>query len=371
MRILRKIVAILYKYALKPVLFLFDPEKVHELFLWVGEKLGSYKWAKTFTRKLFRYDNKILRIEIDGIKLKNPIGLSAGFDKDANLQNILYEVGFGYMQIGSVTAKPYGGNQGPRLHRLKKSRGIVVNYGLKNLGVNKIIEKLEGYKNLRFPVSISIARSNHPDTSSIESAIEDYFYSFEKLYENNIGDFYTLNISCPNVKDRDLFYKTGFLEKLLEKISELGIQKPIFVKMPPLEWNKLKGLLEVIIKYELKGIILSNLEKDKERLNLRDKVPGHVSGGISGKPIEKLTNELIKKTYKEYGEKLVIIGCGGVFSAADAYTKIKSGASLVQLITGMIYEGPQLIGQINHGLKKLLKRDGYKHVSEAVGVDVK
>jgi dihydroorotate dehydrogenase len=363
-----KFIKFTYQHLLKPVLFLFDPERIHNLFHLVGKSLGRYSFTRNFTRKIFYYSNAALEQEILGIKFKNPVGVSEGFDKDANLVRILPAVGFGFMQIGSITLHPYEGNSKPRLYRLKKSKAIIVNYGLKNIGVNKIIEKLKKIKLHDFPLSISVAKTNCKETADIKKGIEDYYACLDRLLEENIGDFYTINISCPNAFGGETYAEAERLNLLLKRLKTLNVTKPLFLKMPiNLEWNEFKKLLDVAVKYEISGVVIGNLTKVRDENLIKDKIPEELKGGISGKPCYDLSNELIFKTYEKYYGKLVIVGVGGIFSAKDAYEKIKRGASLVQLITGMIFEGPQLIGEINKGLVDLLGNDGYSNIAEAVG----
>ncbi|MDQ6985238.1 MAG: quinone-dependent dihydroorotate dehydrogenase [Candidatus Dojkabacteria bacterium] len=362
----------LYKKALKPIFFRKDPEDVHDRMLIVGAFLGRFKLTRTILRLVFRYDNKMLEQEIDGIKYTNPAGLSAGFDKDANLIDTLYHVGFGFMQVGSVTLNPYEGNPKPRLYRLKKSEGLVVYYGLKNIGVDKIIEKVKKLKkNNNFPISFSIAKTNSTESSTVEGGIEDYYQCMEKLVSADLGDFYTINISCPNAYGGEPYTTPDRLDKLLSKLSEIKTDKPRYVKMPlNLPLTDFNDLLKIIIKFKFEGVIIANLNKDRNSNEIKDEIPENIQGGIGGRPTFSLSNELIKQTYKLYGSTLTVIGVGGIFSAEDAYTKIKLGASLVQLITGMIYEGPSLIKEINKGLVRLMKADGFDHITEAIGYSV-
>ena len=359
-----------YRNFLKPLLFKIDPEIVHDSFTNVGSYLGRRKITKSFVRRLFRYDNKILQQNFLGISFPNPVGLSEGFDKDANLVNIMDDVGFGFMQVGSVTLKSYSGNVKPRLYRLPKSNGIVVNYGLKNIGVDKIINNLKGKIYSNFPLSISVAKTNSKETVKTKDGVNDYFECLKKLNEAKIGDFYTINISCPNVFGGEPFTTPERLELLLTKLKTLNVKKPLFIKMPiNLNWREFKTLLEIIVRHKIDGVIIGNLTKVKDKKLIKDEIPNQIKGGISGKPTEKLSNELIGKTYRNYSDKLKIIGVGGIFSPEDAYNKIKLGASLVQLITGMIFEGPQLIGNINRKLVELLEKDRYKNISEAIGAN--
>lgn len=366
---MRKSLNVIYQYILKPFFFLFDPELVHDLITFIGKTIAVIPGGQKLTRKFLRYDDPILEQTIHGIQFTNPVGLSAGFDKDCNLPSILPDVGFGFMQVGSVTLKPYSGNPKPRLFRLKKSLGIVVYYGLKNIGVDRIIERFKNMKiDNQFPISMSVAKTNSKDTCDTQLGIDDYTECLEKLVANNVGDFYTINISCPNTFGGEPFTTPVRLTKLLKSIAGVKTDKPIFVKMPiNMPWLDFKKLIEVCIKYRMTGVIIGNLNKDHKSSTIKDAIPEHIKGGISGKPTEALSNDLIAKTYLEYGSRLTIIGVGGIFSAEDAYEKIKRGASLVQLITGMIFMGPQLIGDINRGLSKLLVADGYTNISQAVG----
>jgi dihydroorotate dehydrogenase len=354
-----KIIGLVYRLVLKPIFFLFDPEDVHDFVSLTGKIFGTNFATKGLTAIFFGYKNSILEQEICGIKFINPIGLSAGFDKDAQLMNILPSVGFGFEEIGSFTALPYNGNARPRLYRLPEKQALRVNYGLKNLGAEVLSKKLAN-QTWQFPVGISIAKTNNPSTSVIENGINDYFTTY--LAFQKIGDYFTINISCPNTcEEKPIFAIPENLDLLLAKIFSVPKVKPVFVKLSPdLPDQQLNQILTVCNKYPVDGFVCTNLTKVNV-FNHQGK------GGFSGKAVEQLSNELISKVYKFYGGKKIIIGCGGVFSAEDAYKKIKLGASLIQLITGMIFMGPQVIAEINMGLVELLKKDGYRNIGEVVG----
>ncbi|OGY23476.1 MAG: dihydroorotate dehydrogenase (quinone) [Candidatus Woykebacteria bacterium RBG_13_40_15] len=354
----------LYRAILRPVLFLIEAETVHNLAINTGRFLGSNPVTRFKTGVLFNYSNKTLSQELAGIRFKNPIGLAAGFDKDGYLTNILPSVGFGFAEIGSVTGEPCSGNPKPRLWRIPKSKGIVVNYGLRNEGCKKISKRL-GNKNFSIPVGVNVAKTNSAKTSVLKDGIADYVKAYKSFLE--IGAFFTINISCPNAFGGEPFTDPGKLELLLAEIDKTETKKPIFLKMPPdLPTSQVDEIINVAERHKITGFVCSNLTK--KRIKLADKsVP--VAGGISGKPAEAASNELISYIYRKFGKKFVIIGCGGVFSAEDAYKKIKLGASLIELITGMIYDGPQVVAEINQGLARLLKKDGLESLSEAVGLD--
>jgi dihydroorotate dehydrogenase len=353
----------LYRNILKPVFFLIDPEKAHDRIILAGKILGSNPVTRGATGLMFGYQNPMLEQTLAGIKFKNPVGLAAGFDKEAHIAKLLPSVGFGFEEAGSITALPFAGNPRPWMWRVPEHNALRVNYGLKSSGAPNIHKYLSG-KKFDFVLGISLAKTNSEKTSHVQSGIDDYFESY-KIFQG-IGDYFTINISCPNTSEQGpIFAQAANLNLLLAKLFSIPKTKPVFVKLSPdLEENQLTEILEIGNKHPLDGFICTNLTKTN--------VFNHEGqGGFSGKAVEELSNRMLVKVYKFYNGKYIIIGCGGVFSAEDAYKKIRLGASLIQLITGMIYQGPQLIGEINRGLVKLLKKDGYKNISEAVGVDSK
>lgn len=361
-----------YKYLLKPVLFLMSADFVHDRFLMIGEFLGSNEISKSFMKRLFGYENKGLEQKLAGISFKNPIGLAAGFDYNANLTQILPSVGFGFMTVGTVTNMAYEGNPMPRLGRLPKSKSLLVNKGFKSEGAKSVIKRLKS-KKFDVPLGISIGRTNSAKLKNLEESIEDIVSAFKKFEETDIqNSYYEMNISCPNIihsSEKITFYTPKNLEKLLRALDKLKLKKPVFIKMPITESDAdVIKMMNVIVKHEIAGVIFGNLEKDrKNKVFEKDEIKNASMGNFSGRPCWNRSNELISLVGKKYGEKIIIIGCGGVMSAEDAYEKIRRGASLVQMITGMVYEGPSVISKINLGLVELLERDGYKNISKAVG----
>jgi dihydroorotate dehydrogenase len=360
-----RLIAGLYARLLKPVLFQFDPEDVHDRFTNVGRVMGATHGGQLLTRALMHYAHPALHTEVRGIHFANPIGLAAGFDKNAMLTNILPDVGFGFEEVGSITGRPCAGNARPRLWRLPKSQGLTVYYGLKNDGADVLSDRLRNMK-FRFPVGISAAKTNDKETSDPEKAIADYSHVLSRF--RGIGDYFTINISCPNTFGGEPFTDPQLLDRLLAHVDELA-DKPVFLKLAvDLPAQRLDEIIEVCSRHRIDGFICSNLTKNRANMRIKDAaVPD--KGGISGVPVRDLSDEQIRYIYRRTAGKYAIIGVGGVFSAEDAYRKIKLGASLVQLITGMVFRGPQVIGSINRGLVDLLHRDGYRHISEAVGVD--
>lgn len=351
-----------YQCIIKPIFFQFNPETIHNIISRFLEIMGSTELTRSIIAFCWGYRNKMLEQTVLGIKFKNPIGLSAGFDKDARLIGAMPALGFGFTEVGSITAKPYGGNQKPRLYRLPEHKTLRVNYGLKNFGAEVISKNLSG-KSWGLPVGISIAKTNIPETSEVQTGIADYFFTYQAF--KNIGDYFTVNISCPNTcETRPIFAEPENLDLLLQKLFSVPKTKPVFVKISPdLEEAQLNGILEVCRKHPVDGFVCTNLTKTNAF--------NHAGrGGFSGKAVQNLSDDMIRKVYKYFNGQKTIIGVGGIFTAEDAYRKIKAGASLLELITGMIYEGPQVISEINQGLVKLLQKDGYKNISEAIGKDL-
>lgn len=341
-----------YRYILKPIFFLIDAETVHNFMIGFGKKLGNWAFTRWLLGAFFNY-TATPTIQA-GITFPNRVGLSAGFDYNGDLTGTLPAVGFGWHTIGTVTLKPYAGNQKPRLGRFPKSQALLVNKGLKNDGAVAIIDKL---KHLTFsiPTGISIASTNksYKNTKLQIADIVDCFKLFEKSSVKH--SFYELNISCPNTFGGEPFTTPERLEILMSALEPLKIKKPIFVKMPIDQSEKeTLHLLKVLDKFIVAGVIFGNLTKDKNNPDVNPidaESWKEQRGNLSGKPTFERSNKLISLTKKHFKNRFVIVGTGGIFSAADANTKLHLGADLVQLITGMIFKGPQLVGSINRELQ--------------------
>ncbi|MBS3091082.1 quinone-dependent dihydroorotate dehydrogenase [Candidatus Pacearchaeota archaeon] len=351
-----------YDKLVKPILFLFEPELIHNTFIKIGKILGSNVITKFLISFAFNYQNRVLEQKILGIRFKSPIGLSAGFDKNGEMISIMEDVGFGFVEIGSITARSSKGNPGKRLERLVDRRALWVNFGLNNKGADINYERLKD-KKYNFPIGISVAKTNCRETRNEKIGLQDYLYTINKF--KNLADFLVLNISCPNAFGGRAFSSPDLYKKLLEGIRKIRVKKPIFTKISPdSSHSDINEIIKLSEKYEIQGFICTNLRKEHE----------FSKGGLSGKAIEAKSNEILEYVYKKANskkKKFIIIGVGGIFNAKDAYKKIKLGADLVQLITGMIYQGPSLIGEINYELAKLLKKDGHTNISLAIGADVK
>jgi dihydroorotate dehydrogenase len=340
----------LYKRVLKPILFKFDPELVHDVFVAGGEFLGKFTLTRGLVGVFYRYNGPDISKNVDGIRYHTPVTLAAGFDYNGRLTRILPSVGFGGDEIGSVTARYCEGNDPPRLRRCIRSGALVVSKGLKNNGADALIQKLKSTpREPGFVIGISIARTNDDLAVGLEEGIEDYETSLRKLVEANVGDFYTINISCPNVHGGESFAEPAALRQLLERLMAIEHDKPVYAKMPiNVSWPEFKEIADIVVEYGLDGIVIGNLNKNYDALRYRDEAPADYAGGLSGEPCRDLSTELIRQTREHYGDDLTIIGCGGIMTTRDAMEKFQAGADLLQLITGMIFEGPHLMKDIGH-----------------------
>lgn len=354
----------IYQQILKRIYFRIDPEKVHDAMTRVGQILGSYAIMRTITCIAFAYTNPKLEQTVAGIHFANPVGLAAGFDKDAVLTDIMGAVGFGFEEVGSITGEKCEGNPKPRLWRMKKSKGLVVYYGLKNAGCALIAKRLKG-KTFALPVGTSVAMTNDETTATREAGIADYAKAFRSFVD--IGDYFTINISCPNTCGGEPFTDPDALDDLLAVIDTIQTKKPIFLKLSAdLPTEQIDAIIAVSDRHHVNGFICTNLTKKRGTEHIKDdNVPAY--GGMSGKLVQDLSDAMIAHMYRKTQGRYCIIGCGGIFSANDAYKKITLGASLVQMITGMIFEGPQVISEINQELVQLLEADEFKTITEAIG----
>jgi dihydroorotate dehydrogenase (fumarate) len=363
-----------YEVAAKPLLFMMSPDKAHHMMVRSTSVSGRVPALRGFVKTVFiKKPNEILSQKYHGVHFRGPVGLAAGFDKNGEILPMMSRLGFGFATVGSVTAYKCDGNPRPWFYRLPKSKSLVVNAGLANDGSSVIIKRIHDYpKNALtdFPVVLSVAKTNSQQVVDEASGIKDYVITVKKAKDEPRIKMIELNISCPNAYGGEPFTTPAKLEKLLNAIDKVGAKQPMTVKMPVnLGWPEFKKLLDIIVKHKVKFVTISNLHKDRKTANLKDELPDHVKGNLSGRPTWEKSNELISKTYLEYGNRLTIIGVGGIFTSENAYTKIKLGASLVEIISGVIFRGPQLAAEISDDLAVYLKRDGYTHISQAIGVD--
>jgi len=338
----------LYQRVLKPVLFRFDPEWVHDGFVALGDVLGRTGAGRGMISALYGYRGPDASVTVDGLRYRTPVVLAAGFDYNGRLAGVLPGMGFGGVEVGSVTALPTPGNDPPRLQRMVRSRAIVVNKGLRNEGVEAVTRRLASVETPDdFVLGVSIARSNREEAASEEGGIEDYARSLEHLVAAGVGDFYTINISCPNVHGGESFAEPQRLRKLLQRLGRVEHDRPVYAKMPinP-PWEEFQRLGDVIEAAGLQGMVIGNLNKDYGSARYPEEAPPSYQGGLSGLPCRERSTELVARSREAWGDRFTLIGCGGILSAEDAMEKFQAGADLVHLISGMIFTGPHLMGEI-------------------------
>ncbi len=338
----------MYKKIIRPILFKFDPENVHHFTFWMLKNFSPL--VKIFFSKPI--EDKRLEREIFGLKFKNPVGLAAGFDKNAALYNELADLGFGFVEIGTVTPKAQSGNPKKRLFRLIEDGGIINRMGFNNDGLEAAIEKLKQNKG-----KIIIGGNIGKNTDTLpENYTEDYVKCFDGLH--NYVDYFALNISCPNVSSHAKLEDVEYLKELITEVQKINNskekQKPILLKIAPdLNLGQLDEIIELVAETKIDGVIVSNTSVNRDGLKTSPEILEKIgNGGLSGKPIRERSTAMIKYLSEKSGKAFPIIGVGGIHSAEDALEKLNAGASLIQIYTGFIYEGPNLVNQIN---KKILE----------------
>jgi dihydroorotate dehydrogenase (fumarate) len=312
---------------------------------------------------LLGYESPRLTQTLHGITFHNVVGLTAGLDKNAEMPAVCGAVGFGMVEVGTMTIQPSSGNPRPWFYRLKKTKSLAVYAGLANHGIEENLSRLGQYKPdlwKQLVLNISIGKTNCPDNADDRRGIADNVQGIERVLHEVIAQMITINISCPNTFGGEPFTDPKRLKLLMGAVSKLRPAIPFSVKLPiDKPWEEFEQLLKVLSQYPfVKFVTIGNLAKDKDKIDFKDVVPPDLKGKFSGKPTWELSNNLIARTYEHYGQRFTIIGVGGVFSPHDAYHKIELGASLLELATGMVFEGPQLIGQINRYIDNRLTSNG-------------
>lgn len=338
---------------IRSVLFLFDPEKVHYFTASAIHLLLKIPGMKWIWNKLYSVDDIRLHKNLFGITFKNPVGLAAGFDKNASMYNDLAYCGFGFIEIGTITPKGQPGNDKPRLFRLKEDEAIINRMGFNNDGVECAIENLKK-KKTSIIIGGNIGKNK---ITPNENAIDDYVYSFNALFD--YVDYFVVNVSSPNTPNLRELQEKEPLKKLLLEIKKHNAlksdPKPILLKIAPdLTDSQLDDIIEIVDEIKLDGIIATNTTISRDDLiTASSKVEAIGAGGLSGKPVTKRSTEVIRYLSQKSNKSFPIIGVGGIHSAEDALEKIEAGADLIQLYTGFIYEGPGLVKRIN---KEILKK---------------
>ena len=360
----------IYAMLFRPLAFRLDPEIAHHLAIAAGARLG---WAAGAMRTAMSVEDDRLATDVAGLHFPTPIGLAAGFDKSGSAIPALAGLGFGSIEIGSVSVDPSEGNSKPRLWRLPEDEGIVVHYGLPNDGAGVIAERLARTR-LPVPLGINLVVTNRgPGTAPLtaDQIIGEYAAAAKAMAPH--ADYLMLNLSCPNTVDgRDFFADAGHLDACLAALGEAKLQLPIFLKVSPLGGiEAIERVLAAADKRDFVSGFMFNLPPVKpEGMHTPEQVWRKMPGAVSGPPAAALADFCIRETFKRMDRKRhVLIGAGGVSTAEDAYAKIRMGASLVQLLTALIYQGPGVVRTITMGLAQLLARDGVKNVRDVVGVD--
>ena len=341
---------------LRPFIFNLDPETAHDL------AIKSLKY-NVLPKSLFTVeDEEILNTKLFGKIIDNPIGLAAGFDKSAEVYNEIFKIGFGFVEVGTVTPKKQYGNQKPRVFRLEKDQALINRLGFNNDGSDAIKKRIE------HNAPDGLLGINIGPNKDTDNMYNDFLSCAKTFFP--IGDYITINISSPNTEGLRNFHEKENLEKLLIKINEIrkesNFKKSFLLKISPdLDESSINNIVDLSLKNNINGIILTNTS-DKNRDKLIDNQKNE-KGGLSGQPIKDLSTKIIKKFYKKLNGKIPIIGVGGVDSGNAAFEKIAAGASAIQLYTGMIYKGPMIVKEIKKGLIIKLNEKGFKNISEAIG----
>jgi dihydroorotate dehydrogenase len=356
---------LLYTKIVRPLLFRMDCEDVHHLAHRVAQR---YKALWPLLAGSYLYRGNDLSCQFAGIKMSNPVGLAAGFDKNGDLVDMIGQIGFGFTEIGSVTGQARAGNPKPRLFRLPEDHALINRLGLNGEGADQIAQKLKT-KKFSLPVGLNIAKTNDPAIVG-DAAIEDMLYTFRQVKNLPLA-YITVNASCPNTHE-GIVTETSMLDSLfalMQRENESRI--PILVKLSPDASKQLiEDIVLVAIKHNLAGYVCGNTSTSRTDLTTAaDKVEQMGNGGLSGPPLKNLALKLCQLVWQLKAPGQVIIGCGGITSGEDAYEFIGSGASIIQIYTGLVYEGPTLPKRINQELSNRLKADGLT-LSEAVGKSV-
>lgn len=340
----------MYKTILRPILFLFDPEKVHYFTFSLIRFLSKIPFVSSLFRSYYQLNDVRLERKLFGLTFKNPVGLAAGFDKNAVLYNELADFGFGFIEIGTVTPKGQEGNPKKRLFRLKEDQGIINRMGFNNHGLEAVIKQLKKNKH-----KVIIGGNIGKNTQTLpENYTADYLECFQELHP--FVDYFVLNVSCPNVSSHAKLNDKDYLISLItacQKVNQtFKIKKPILLKIAPdLNDHQLDEIIELVAETKIDGVIASNTSTSREGLKVsKERLQQIGNGGLSGQPIKNQSTRVIKYLSENSQKAFPIIGVGGIHSEQDALEKLKAGADLIQIYTGFIYEGPSLIKRINKAI---------------------
>ena len=345
----------IYKHIIRPILFKFDAEKIHDFTM----NMLSLGIINNIIKPFFKFENEKLAVKVGRLTFRNHIGLAAGMDKDCTALEAWDTFGFGFAETGTVTPLPQDGNPKPRMFRYPDDKAVINRLGFNNCGADGFLKNIHTQRdNISndFIVGVNIGKNKR---TPLEDAYQDYRFSFEKLFE--YADYFTINVSSPNTEGLRELQQKKYLSEILKSLQTLnseldkiypGGEKDIYLKIAPdLTEGEIEDILEVTVENNLTGIIATNTTINREMLS-SDKY--YKGGGLSGKPLKSLANNVIKFIKDKAGDKLALIGCGGIFNADDVKEKLDLGASLVQIYTGFIYEGPYAVKKIKKGMIKVL-----------------
>lgn len=337
----------MYKHILKPILFCFNPERAHNILFSLLSFLRHVPFARSIIRAIYKKDVPTQAKEVFGIRFPNPVGLAGGLDKNGEFYNDMANFGFGFVEIGSLTPKPQDGNPKPRCWRVPGDKAIINRFGINNKGVKNAVEHLKKER-----PEVIVAANISKNTSSInEEAAKDYETAFGLLYD--FVDMFVVNISCPNVVGLTALQDISFLSEIVDRLLALRMYydeyRPILLKVSPdLSHQQLDEIIDYSLRSGIDGIVAGNTTRTRDGLTTisQEKIDEIGNGGMSGAPVHKKNLDLVRYIYKQSDGKLPIIGVGGIMSPEDAQEMIDAGASLVEIYTGFIYEGPALVKKI-------------------------
>ena len=337
----------MYKHILKPILFCFNPERAHNILFSLLSFLRHVPFARSIIRAIYKKDVPTQAKEVFGIRFPNPVGLAGGLDKNGEFYNDMANFGFGFVEIGSLTPKPQDGNPKPRCWRVPGDKAIINRFGINNKGVKNAVEHLKKER-----PEVIVAANISKNTSSInEEAAKDYETAFGLLYD--FVDMFVVNISCPNVVGLTALQDISFLSEIVDKLLSLRMYydeyRPILLKVSPdLSHQQLDEIIDYSLRSGIDGIVAGNTTRTRDGLTTisQEKIDEIGNGGMSGAPVHKKNLDLVRYVHQQSDGKLPIIGVGGIMSPEDAQEMIDAGASLVEIYTGFIYEGPALVKKI-------------------------
>lgn len=365
----------LWRYLIRPFLFSIDAEPAHHFAMGGYRAMTRLPGVCSLLHALYHVKDPALHCQLWGLDFPNPIGLGAGFDKRARWFNELAALGFGHIEVGTITAHPQPGNPKPRLFRVPQDQGLINRLGFNNKGCETAAENLK-HQTIRTILGINIGKSK---VTELNEATADYLRSFERLFD--YANYFTVNVSSPNTPNLRELQDRDRLEDLLTALQLRNVEmaqakavapKPILLKIAPdLTEEQLDDIAEILLEKKLSGLIATNTTIDRSGLKTpKERIDAIGAGGLSGRPLTSRSREVVKGMYRRLGGKIPIVGVGGVFSAEDAWEMMCAGASLVQVYTGFIYSGPGFVAQINRELSRRLAAEGVSHIGDIVGSSV-